>query len=268
MSDAPLVSVYTVIGRNVDLLKQWEHNVRTRAGLPEDQYEVDLVLWNAEPDVLDYVKNGNFRYVTYNPLEHYPDANYVRDLYNCFNMGYEMSRAKYVLRSGSDQVFSLDYLRRSMDLILDYEKDGDRTAMYHLLTLESWDGSKSAYGRPCSRHIMPIGWWDHLLCPRMDKFDAFCEAILTPQLLTNEEYALPFLHPIKGWVFHTVGASWIQQRYVWKKFGPMMNHVGPNGLTGDVEIFDRVASRDPDFQVPSLLINDAATFHRCKGESS
>jgi len=268
MANEPLVSVYTVIGRNVDLLKQWEDNVRTRAEFPEDQYSVDLVLWNPEDDVLKYVESGNFNFVVYRPLEHYPQENYVRDLYNCFNMGYEMSQAKYVLRSGSDQVFSKGYLGRSMDLILDYEKDGDRTAMYHLLTLESWDGSKAAYGRPCSRHIMPIGWWDDLLAPRMDKFDAFCEAMLTPHLLTSEEYALPFNHPTRGWIFHTVGASWIQQRYVWKRFGPMINYVGPQGITGDVEIFDRVAHSDPDFPVPSLLIADAATFHRCKGESS
>jgi hypothetical protein len=150
-----------------------------------------------------------------------------------------------------------------MELIIDYEKNNDRTAMYHLLTLESWDGSKAAYGRPCSRHIMPIGWWDDLLNPDWEKFDKFCEAMLVPKLLTNEEYALPFKHPGRGWLFHTVGASWIQQRQVWVDHGPLINYVTNRGVTGDVEIFDRVA----ECGVPSLLLASAATLHRCKGES-
>jgi hypothetical protein len=124
MGRAPLISVYTVIGRNVDLLDQWISGVCERAGM--DDYAINLVLWNPTAEVMDYVSQmakevsphpNRFKYVIYNPTDYvfrgHPDHRYVFDLYNCFNMGYEMSPCKYVLRSGSDQIFSKNFLKDS-----------------------------------------------------------------------------------------------------------------------------------------------------------
>jgi hypothetical protein len=179
-----------------------------------------------------------------------------------------MARGEYVFRSGSDQIFNEGFLGNAMRLILPYEvrdADGsvDKTAFYHLYTLESWDGSKAAYGRPCSRHIMPIGWWNDIYAPALGKFEMFCASMSADVLLTNDEYALPFKHPTKGWMFHTVGASWIQRKDVWERMGDLWNYVGPAGLTGDVEYFDRGAA----WGIPSLLLGNSFTLHRCKGES-
>jgi len=266
----PLVSCYTIIGRNVRLLNQWVRNVRDRAGY--DNIEVDLVLWDPEPDIVQYAKDNGCRTVIYRAADHqfngHPHHRFVFDLYNCWNLGYQMAQGTHVFRAGSDQIFSHKFLGNAMKLILDYEQldeDGafEKTAFYHLYTMESWDGSKAAYGRPCSRHIMPIGWWDGMYTPRWDKFDKFCEAISADQLLTNEEYALPFRHATRGWIFHAVGASWIQRRDTWERLGPLWNHVGAGGLTGDVEYFDRGEAQG----IPSLLLGNSFTLHRCKGES-
>lgn len=263
-----LISCYTIIGRNVDLLKQWIECVQDRCGLEPDQYELDLVLWKPDQDVLDYAKEHCHQYVIYDPMKQHGNENYVRDLYACWNLGYEMSRCKYVFRSGSDQIFSKNFLKNAMNLIGEYEQpqglDGvSNTAFYHLYTLESWEGSKAAYQRPCSRHIMPQGWWDDLLHPNWTKFDMFCESMSVDKLLTNEEYALPFKHPTRGWIFHTVGASWIQRKSTYDKYGAMIDYVGQGGITGDVELFDR----GEKYGVPSLLLGNSFTFHRCKGES-
>ena len=267
----PLVSCYTVIGRNVRLLDQWVQCVRSRADY--DNLEINLVLWDPAPDIVQYTIDNNIRTVTYKAAEHTyngaPCHRFVLDLYNCFNLGYEMSRAEYVFRSGSDQIFSKGFIGKAMELILPYEKRDatghfEKTAFYHQYTMESWDGSKAAYGNPCSRHIMPIGWWDYIYNPRWDKFDGFCEAISTDKLLTNVDYPLAFRHATKGWVFHTVGASWIQRRDTWERLGPLWTHVGQGGLTGDVEYFDRGDANN----IPSLLLHNSFTLHRCKGELS
>jgi len=266
----PLVSCYTVIGRNVKLLDQWVRCVRDRAGY--DNMEINLVLWDPEPDIIQYAEDHGIRYVIYRAAEHefkgHPHHHFVFNLYNCFNLGYEMSQATYVFRSGSDQIFSRGFIGDAMKLILPYENLDDegnfeQTAFYHLYTMESWDGSKAAYGAPCSRHIMPIGWWDDMYKPDWGKFDTFCQAISADRLLTNDEYALPFRHATRGWMFHTVGASWIQRRDTYERLGALWNHVGPGGLTGDVEYFDRGEQQG----IPSLLLSNSFTLHRCKGES-
>ena len=274
----PLVSAYTIIGRNVRLLDQWIQCVKSRSGMKPFEYEIDLVLWDPADDILQYVNDNKIRYTIYDSSKHeyrgHPDNRFVFDLYRAWNLGYSMSRASYVFRSGSDQLFSKNFLSNSMDLILNYEyeltdegfkpRKEDRTAFYHLLTLESWEGSKAAYGRPCSRHIMPIGIWNDLYSPDWGRFDKFCEAMLVPTLLSNEEYALPLRHPTRGWILHTVGASWIQRKSTWDNIGPLWEHVGINGLTGDLEYFDR----GEVLGIPSFLIANAATLHRCKAEAS
>jgi hypothetical protein len=232
-------------------------------------YEIDLVLWDPEPDIVEYAKDGGYRYVEYNSKDFlfhgHPDHRFIFHLYNCWQAGYEMSRCEYVFRSGSDQIMSQGFLHNAMRLIQEYEgPDRARTAFYHLYTLESWEGSKAAYGRPCSRHIMPKGWWDDIYKPDYERFEAFCGAMTHDSLMNAEEYPLALNHATRGWIPHCVGASWIQRRDTFERLGPMWNYVGPNGLTGDVEYFDRGEANG----IPSLLIGNSFTLHRSKGESN
>lgn len=125
LSLQPLISAYTIIGRNVRLLEQWLKCVRERSGMKPFEYEIDLVLWDPADDILQYVNDNEIRHTVYDSSKHeyngHPDHRFVFDLYNCWQIGTEMSRATYVLRSGSDQLFSKEFLSNSMDLILNYE---------------------------------------------------------------------------------------------------------------------------------------------------
>ena len=278
LSLQPLISAYTIIGRNVRLLEQWLKCVRERSGMKPFEYEIDLVLWDPADDILQYVNDNEIRHTVYDSSKHeyngHPDHRFVFDLYNCWKIGTEMSRATYVLRSGSDQLFSKEFLSNSMDLILNYEyeltdegfkpREQFCTAFYHLYTLESWNGSKTAYGRPCSRHIMPLHWHRTHFDFDWGRFDKFCDAMSYPVLLNASEYPLMLHHGARGWIPHCVGASWIQRKDTHYKTGPMINYVKHGGVTGDIDLFDKGDA----LRIPSLLIHNAFTFHIGKAELS
>jgi len=266
----PIVSVYTVIGRDPQLLKVWLHSVESRAGLSARLWEIDLVLWNPTDEVLNYVKENGYRHKIFIP----ESDNYIENLYTAFGMGYEMSRAKYVFRSGSDQIFSKNFLKNSMELIANFEhKYNGQDALFHLYGVESYEGIVASYEyvfnpynkHPSSRHILMPNTWteDNKYDPNYERFDKLCDALRWDKILTHYEYGLMFKHPTKGYVPHCQGPSWIQKKSLYIEHGPYLKHMKETGFTGDVVWMDVMEA----VNVPSVLLHNAFTLHLSRGES-
>ena len=269
--DSPLISCYTVIGRDLRLLKIWLHSIESRAGISRDQFDVNLILWNPAEDVLNYVVENNYRHRVMSFPKAPPGTSdgelvkqYIVNLYVCFDAGYHLCQGKYVLRSGSDQIFSNNYLKNSMQLIEQYEKETGGTALFHLYGVESYEGVNETYGFTNTRHIpMPLVWVDKYN-PNYEQFDKLCEALTWDKILTNEQYRLMFKHPTRGYIPHSQGPSWIQRRDLYTSSEGYLSLMKRTGFTGDVIWMDYMES----MRVPSVLLHNAFTLHRVRGESS
>lgn len=102
---------YTIIGRDLNLLKGHVENVKNHAGFDklECPKEFVVILYtnsNISPTVTqsiqEYCEDNNIRTVLYNEPPH---LDFLHNLYACWNMGYEFAQPGYVFRGGSDQVF-------------------------------------------------------------------------------------------------------------------------------------------------------------------
>lgn len=251
-----------VIGRDLSLLRWCLENARARAGIPHDWLAVNWVPAEnpeAVAPIAAWCKVAGVRYASFTaeprPVEGNTTLWFLRQLYRGWNMGYSESQTKWVARLGSDQFFSKGWLARLMEAA---EEKGER-GVYHSWTVES----------PLARHsrhdIQDWGTtWQAFDLIRFERYAAERAWRYRGRLIIpGDECALYYYHPHKGVQQRADGVTWLQTKKLWEDFGPLLDTINEEGVTGDVSFMDTLT----DAGVRQYLIPSSTTYHLVRGES-
>jgi len=261
------ITATTIIVSDVDLLNWCIYNAHRRAGLMEG-YELEwlIILADARENTIGYceeiqkmVPEMNLKYVVHKEKteKQIPDKTqrFLHNLYACWNMGYEHADSEWVVRMGSDQYFSRQWLYYLMRAAENYGKE----YVYHCLTVESPAAVHS-------RHpIMNYGttWQDF----DERRWDQYCNDVQHRYssiiVHTPVQAGLYHSHPTRGTQLRPDGVTWLQAKEVWEKHGPMSDDINEEGVTGDVSYMDKLY----DNGIAGLQVPCSLSYHLVRGES-
>lgn len=250
------VTVSTMISRDVGLLAWCVENVRKRAGIEHDWI---IIGWAPTGQVQDYCAQQGLRLVSFEPQpeEVFPNktAWFLHNLYHGWNLMYAAAETQWVVRLGSDQYFSHDWLRW---LIAPVARWGER-AIYHCWTVESPLAKKSRH------EVRDFGLtWDTF---DVAQFDLYANHLIHRYgdrlALPASQCGLFYLHPTRGMQTRPDGVTWLQTKALWDEFGPMPDGINVEGVTGDVAYHDKLT----DAGVPGFLVPPCVSYHLVQGES-
>ena len=260
-----MFTYYTIIGKDLNLLKGHINNIKIHAGFNNIKCEKELIVIvytnegipnETTQDILKYCDAENITTHIYEEKT----KDFLHNLYACWNLGYEKSKGGRVFRGGSDQVFSKD----SFVALERLSRDLDRTIL-QANTIECRPRLRKIGAT--SRHIEEdFGFnFDNL---DIDKFEEFVESMnksCDKELLSIEDCLYRWGKPTGfnstlGPINRCDGCSWLMTKEEWQEFGPIPEI--ENGITGDVVIHDRM--QKAGFQ--SLVTRDCVTYHFVQGE--
>ena len=257
------VTAYTIIKDDAELLDWCIINAHKRAGMEVDWL---IILAGANKRTEGYCQkiqkkypDMNLKYIIH--PEKQPDTipnkteRFLHNLYACWNMGYQHAETKWVVRMGSDQYFSRQWL---FHLMAAAEKYGEKYT-YHTNTVESPAAVRSRH----PIHHFGTTWQEF----DERRWDQYCNDVQTRYALqtihTANEAGLWHNHPTRGQQLRPDGVTWLQTKELWQVYGPMHDGVNGEGVTGDVSYMDKLDDNGtPAVQVPCSL-----SYHLVRGES-
>ena len=264
-----MFTYYTIIGKDLNLLKGHAQNVKEYAGFDRLPYEKEflvIVYKNSKipesvtSEILDYCESQDIRTYTYEE----PTESFIDNLYACWNLGYSEAKDGWVFRGGSDQIFSKD----SFLSLHNHSTRIDDKTILQANTIENIAKLKKI-GVPNSRHFMEE-FGDDFETFDYKKFELFCAYInegIEEELLDIEAALKCWNHPTKfhsslGTIDRTDGCSWLMSKKHFESYGPLPPI--ENGVTGDVIIHDRFQSAG----FKNFVTRDCITYHFVQGEST
>jgi hypothetical protein len=263
---------YTIIGKDLNLLKGHVKNIKEYAGfdrLPcEKEFIIIIYRNNKIPkeitnSLLEYCKSESIKTVIYDE----PVDRFIDNLYACWNLGYEASTDGYVFRGGSDQVFNKDSFIR---LYEEAEKlrinNPNKKFVLQANTIENTSRIKKIGA--ISRHFtLDIGTtFDEFDYKSFENFIVDINRNIDKDLLTIDDALRYWGKPTSlgtslGQINRVDGCSWLMTREDWVNYGPLP--VFEKGITGDVFIHDKLQLAGYE----ELLVKDCVTYHFVRGES-
>ena len=252
------ITVYTVVSIYDQLLQWCIANARARAGIEHDWL---VIGWGASDAVKRVCEKEGARLIDFMPdqepskesADHTPW--FLRELYLRFNAGYQYAENKWVARMGVDQFFSKNWLKNLMNAA---DRYGDR-GVYHCWTVESPIAKNS-------RHEIK-DWgitWQEFDSIRFEQYASERAWRYQYELaIPGDECGLFYRHPSRGTQQRADGCTWLQTKALWQEFGPLINTINEEGVTGDVSIHDKMT----DAGVKSYLVPTSTTYHLVRGAS-
>lgn len=260
MSD---VCCSVVIGHDLPLLRWCLENARARAGIPHDWLVVNWI--PAErPEVAGPIEAWcKLEGIKYHPYHGTPKPDpagdgtpwFLKNLYAAFNRCYSEAETLWVARMASDQFFSQDWLK---NLMASAKRYGDRS-VYHCWTVES----------PVAKHsrhdIQDWGsTWQEFDLARFENYAAnFSWRYQNQPVIPGDECNLWYFHPTRGAQTRPDGTSWLMTKALFNEFGPMLDCINEEGVSGDVGIHDRMT----DAGVKQYLVMNSINYHLVRAES-
>jgi hypothetical protein len=258
---------YTIIGKDVSLLKSHIENIKGYAGYDKLTCEKELLVIvytnsRIKPEttagILEYCKQNNIRTHIYNE----PTTNFLDNLYACWNLGYEHSTDGLVFRGGSDQVFSRDSFPALYEAALAMK--GQKVVL-QANTIEN--PVKLAQIGAISRHFaVGLGCnFGEFNYPEFERFISVINREVREKVVNIQQALQYWRRPTKletslGNIDRVDGCSWLMTKEEWVKYGPLPPL--ENSITGDVIIHDRM-QRDG---YTELIVRDCVTYHFVQGE--
>lgn len=262
---------YTIIGKNLGLLKGHIDNVKNYAGFNKLTCEKELLVIiytnNTIPkettdSLINYCNQENVRYIIYEEKTNV----FIDNLYACWNLGYEASDDGYVFRGGSDQVFSKDSFVHLVNEAEKLKASGNEKFILQANTIENVVALNQI---GCSSRHYACNFGGTFGDFNYTDYEQFIEQInkdVTSTLVTIDD-ALRFwgkptyLTTSLGVINRVDGCSWLMTKDEWKKFGPLPTI--ENNITGDVIIHDRLQLNG----YTEYIVRDCITYHFVRGES-
>ena len=264
-------SYYTIIGKNLPLLKGHIDNIKNYAGfnsLTCDKEIIVIIYTNQTIDpiitdsLIEYCKSENIRYIIYEERTN----SFINNLYACWNLGYESIDGGYIFRGGSDQVFSKDSFPALVHEAEELEASGRSKFILQANTIENSVALRQIGAT--SRHFScdfggTFGSFSY------SKFEEFVDSInkdVNLKLLNIDDALRIWNKPTQlmtsiGVINRVDGCSWLMTKDDWVKYGPLP--VIQNNITGDVIIHDRLQRNG----YIEYIVRDCVTYHFVRGES-
>jgi len=198
------VSVFNIVSEALDMLKFSSKTALENAG---NEFDYIIICWKPTEEVLDWIKGRNFEYHLYQTDS---SLNFIQNLRNCFNMGFDkcFERNDYACGINTDMVFYKNWLAK----LAKYAGD-DRIincnqvepGVYPTLHITK------NFGLPVEGKFDLEGFYD------------FCSQIYQDKLLTEEE-----------WGRRADATPHLIHQSVWNRFGPWQVKT-----VADIAFFDR-----------------------------
>jgi hypothetical protein len=261
---------YTIIGKDLDLFKGHVENIKNHAGFDklECPKEFLVIVYtnpkidpNTTQNIVDYCNEQNIRVVYYNEPAH---LDFLHNLYNCWNIGYEYAQPGYVFRGGSDQVFSED----SFVHLYNAAQKLDQTGKKYVLQANTIEcASRLRKINAISRHFA-CDFGDNFSNMNMEAFENF----ITNMNMNVETEIVNIYQALKHWGHPTStdttmgflnrcdGCSWLMTKQDWIDYGPIPPTDG--NVTGDVAIHDYLMKAG----YMDYIVRDCVTYHFVQGE--
>lgn len=263
---------YTIIGKDLNLLKGHVKNVKEYAGFNDLTCEKEFLIIvyknNRIPNevtnsLIEFCDSENIRTVIYEE----PTDSFIDNLYACWNLGYESSDDGYVFRAGSDQVFSKNSFVNLYEQAEKIRKEEpNKKFILQSNTIENTTRIRQIGAT--SRHFtLDIGTnFDEFDYGQFESFIQNINKNVSDELLTIDDCLKSWGKPTSlytslGHINRVDGCSWLMTKKDWLDHGPLP--VMENGITGDVVIHDRLQKSG----YVELLTKDCVTYHFVRGES-
>ena len=258
---------YTIIGKDLNLLKGHVKNIKEYAGFDRltCEKEFTIIIYENEKipkavteELHGYCKQEGLKIVPY--IEQHPD--FISNLYACWNLGYESADEGYVFRGGSDQVFSKDSFVNLFDIT---EKTKNLLGDKIILQANTIENIRRS---PGSRHFI-TDFGDTFENFKFEEFEIFCNEInknVKEKILDIDTALSHWNHPTPidcslGRINRTDGCSWLMEKKDWTAYGPIPVII--NNVTGDVLIHDYLQQHG----YKNFIVRDCITYHFVRGES-
>jgi len=261
---------YTIIGKDLELLKGHVENVKEYAGFDKLTCDKEFLIivyknknipTNVTDVLLEYCANNGIRTVLYDE----PTDSFLDNLYRSWNLGYEHATDGYVFRAGSDQVFSKDSFPKLYEAALKLRVGfGDTKIILQANTIENKTRiiSTGAGSRHfCEDFGFTFQSFDYAA------FENFIASINkgVPEIVDIATALGHWGHPTPlptslGMVNRVDGCSWLMTKEDFNKYGPLPPL--ENNVTGDVIIHDRF--QKAGYQ--SYIVRDCITYHFVRWE--
>ena len=262
---------YTIIGRDLELLKGHIDNIKKYAGFDELKTEKEILViiyknnkipQQTTKNIIDYCCANDLKF----HLHEEKHSNFLINLYDCWNLGYEKSDDGYVFRGGSDQIFSKNSFIEIYTQAEILRKNGIKNIL-QFNTIENSERLKEM--NVASRHFMK-DFGNSFINFKYQEFEGFIQKINSdiPFDLIDINEALSFWnHPTGfnsslGFINRTDGCSWLMTKEDWLKYGPLPPI--ENGHTGDVIIHDKLQLAG----YINYIVKNCITYHFVRGESN
>jgi len=248
---------WTIIGRDPILFSCHVENVLRNAGLSRSLWSFNVIIYhhtklkdNGATDILIEICKTND--INYHLHEENPSEPFIKRLYACWNKMYELCKEDLILRGGSDQAWSPNSFANILEA---YESCQYSDVILQAQTVEHHGPS---------RHLIR-DFGDTFDNFNEEAFVSFCNEITHDELLTAKECIDMWGKPTKTIDnrYRTEGCSWLQNKKLWEKYGPMPDYVMPGGITGDVWLNRQYQ----DAGIPDFMVPNAITYHMIRGES-
>lgn len=261
----------TIIGRNPHIYEKHVENVLRNAGLPRSEWNFHTVIYKnntiSEKITYELIKIADTNDITIHFFsETGGKANFLSNLYHCWNLCQTVGDTPLNVRAGSDQAFSEGAFINMLDAWDYYQEtfSSDNVVMFHNL-IENIQNS------PNSRHILK-DWgtnWDNFNEQAFQKWCVNNESDTASGLIgwedANKLWGAPRNKPGLLSNSRADGASWIQSKELFKKYGPMpplYKHGRVAGKTGDIGYMEIMRDNGVEF----YIIGDSTTYHFAQGE--
>lgn len=262
---------YTIIGKDLNLLKGHLDNIKMYAGFDSIQAEKEIIVIvyknkkipeETTNKILKYCDENHVKTVIFNETT----DNFLENLYACWNLGYEKADEGYVFRGGSDQVFS----KNSFSVLYEIAEKirttiPEKKVILQANTIECESRIKLIGAN--SRHFTKdFGYTFDTF--NYTAFEDFINSInkSVKEKILSIEMALKYwgkptqLEGKLGILNRTDGCSWLMTKQDWINHGP----IPPieNYITGDVIIHDRFMENGYE----NYIVRDCVTYHFVQGE--
>lgn len=259
---------YTIIGKDLNLLKGHIDNVKNYAGFDELSCEKEILIiiytnknipQSTTDSIISFCEENYLSYHIYNE----PHNVFIENLYKCWNLGYELSTAGYVFRGGSDQFFSKNSF---VELYNQAEKL--RIEQPHKKFILQANTVENKNRSPLSRHFIEF-FGDSFENFQIKNFEEFVQHInkdITEEILNIENSLKYWGKPTRlitslGSIDRVDGCSWLMTKEDWNIYGPLPVII--NNITGDVLIHDRLQLAGYE----EYIVKNCVTYHFVRGES-
>lgn len=211
--DKPKVVLYCQVGKAVEMLDFSINQAIKNAGIPKKDFDIFMICWKTSKEVYEYLNEKNYKYIE---MKYDFNKDFLWNLYKGWNLGLDegFKHAPFVCPIATDHAFYKNWLKNLMI----YAKP-NRIVNCKLIEPGTLPTLHTAINLGIT---LPHSF-------QQKKFNTICKKFYKNKLITDEKH---YGHRLDA-------MPWVCPKDVWDRFGPQKKVLLTDGITGDVDFFNR-----------------------------